>query len=75
VSVLCHGTYGFQEVGQQLMPAVNRRVALLAKELFSFAFVRDTYLHGAAGALPNQPWLAEREPLARLPAARAAGAH
>ena len=31
VSVLFHGTYGFQEVGQQMMPAVNRRVALLAK--------------------------------------------
>ena len=75
VSVLFHGTYGFQEVGQQMMPAVQRRVALLAKELCSFSFVRDTYLRGPAGALPNQPWLAERERGPTLPAARAAGAH
>ena len=75
VSVLFHGTYGFQEVGQQMMTAANRRVALLAKDLCSFAFVRETYLHGAAGALPNQPWLAERERAAGLPAARAAGAN
>ena len=74
VSVLFHGTYGFQEVGQQTMPAVNRRVALLAKDLASFPFVRDTYLRGPAGALPNQPWLAERAHNANLPAARAAGA-
>ena len=75
VSVLFHGTYGFQEVGQQMMPAVRRRVALLAKELCSFAFVRDTYLHGPAGGLPNQPWLAERERDSDLPAVRAAGAN
>jgi len=47
VSVLFHGTYGFQEVGQQLMPVVNRRVSLLVKELCSHAFVRATYLDGA----------------------------
>ena len=76
VSVLFHGTYGFQEVGQQMMPAVNRRVALLAKDLCSFAYVRDTYLRGPAGALPSQPWLAERTRGAdALPAARAAGAN
>jgi hypothetical protein len=59
-SVLFHGTYGFQEVGQQVMPGVNRRVSLLAKELCSYPFVRDTYLGGPAGALPNLPWLSER---------------
>jgi len=74
VSVLFHGTYGFQEVGQQLMPSVARRVSLLAKELCSHAFVRSTYLDGAG--LPNQPWLAERPRLAADPApSRAAGAH
>ena len=31
ISMLFHGTYGFQEVGQQMMPNVQRRVALLAK--------------------------------------------
>jgi len=74
VSVLFHGTYGFQEVGQQMMSVVNRRVSLLAKELCSFAFVRDTYLLGPTGALPNQPWLAQRARGRNLPAARAAGA-
>ena len=74
VSVLFHGTYGFQEVGQQMMGVVNRRVALLAKDLPSFPFVLETYLQGPTGALPGQPWLAERERKSPMPAARAAGA-
>ncbi|HEX3897188.1 MAG TPA: GNAT family N-acetyltransferase [Rudaea sp.] len=74
VSVLFHGTYGFQEVGQQMMPVVNRRVALLAKDLPSHPFVLETYLQGATGALPNQPWLAERDRKWPLPTARVAGA-
>jgi predicted GNAT superfamily acetyltransferase len=60
VSLLFHGTWGFQEVGQQTMPSNGRRVALLAKTLCSFAFVRDAYLLGAGGRLPDLPWLAER---------------
>ena len=74
VSVLFHGTYGFHEVGQQLMPGAERRVSLLAKDLCSFAFVRDTYLHGPTGALPNQPWLAQRDHRRGVPAARVVGA-
>jgi predicted GNAT superfamily acetyltransferase len=73
VSVLFHGTYGFQEVGQQLMSSVDRRVSLLAKDLCSHAFVRATYLDGAG--LPNQLWLAERPRLAEPAQSRAAGAH
>lgn len=61
VSVLFHGTWGFQEVGQQTMPGNGRRVSLLAKTLCSFPFVRDTYLQGGSGRLPDLPWLAERE--------------
>lgn len=60
VSVLFHGTYGFQEAGQQIMPGINRRVSLLAKNLPSFAYVRETYLANGGG-LPNLPWLAERQ--------------
>lgn len=60
VSVLFHGTYGFQEVGQQIMPGLAKRVSLLAKNLPSFDFVRSTYLEGPTGQLPNQPWLASR---------------
>lgn len=71
ISVLFHGTYGFQEVGQQTMQGVGRRVALLAKDLCSYPFVRDTYLRG--GGLPDVPWLAEREHAQKPAAKRAAG--
>lgn len=59
VAVLFHGTYGFQEVGQQTMPGVGRRVSLLAKSLCSFPYVRDTWL--ARGGLPQVDWLAPRQ--------------
>ena len=73
VSVLFHGTYGFQEVGQQIMPGLGKRVSLLAKNLPSFDFVRNTYLEGATGQLPNQPWLAGRRRAAQNSPLRAAG--
>jgi len=58
VVVLFHGTYGFQEVGQQRMGEDGPQVSLLARELPSFGYVRDTYLEH--GGLPDEPWLAER---------------
>ncbi|MFA5683723.1 MAG: GNAT family N-acetyltransferase [Lysobacteraceae bacterium] len=58
VAVLFHGTYGFHEVGQQVMAGVGRRVSLLSKDLCSYPFVRDTYLQ--AGGLPDVDWLAPR---------------
>jgi len=61
VSVLFHGTYGFREVGQQLLPS-GHRVSLLAKELCSYPYVRDTYWNGAGAGLPPMPWLSERRP-------------
>lgn len=72
VSVLFHGTYGFREEGQQTLPT-GQRVSLLAKELCSYKWVRETYLDGATGQLPNLPWLAER-PHRTLRRSRAAGA-
>ena len=71
ISVLFHGTYGFQEVGQQTMAGVDRRVALLAKDLCSYPYVRDSYLR--EGGLPDVPWLAERPRAEKPPALRAAG--
>jgi uncharacterized protein len=59
VAVLFHGTYGFHEVGQQVMGGVDRRVSLLAKGMCSFPFVRETYLGGPG--LPDLPWLAGRD--------------
>lgn len=64
IVVLFHGTYGFNEVGQQLMPGSQRRVSLLVKELHSHDYVREHYLEG--DGLPDLPWLHER--LHRQPA-------
>lgn len=61
VVVLFHGTYGFQEVGQQRMGERGPQVSLLAKDLPSYAYVRDTYLEH--GGLPDLPWLAGRDTL------------
>ena len=65
VVVLFHGTYGFQEVGQQRMAGRGPKVSLLAKDLPSYAFVRDNWLE--RGGLPDVPWLAERRHLAAPP--------
>ena len=59
-TVLFHGTYGFREVGQQVLPGYGR-VSLLAKELCSYPWVQDTYLAAGAGHLPALPWLADRD--------------
>jgi uncharacterized protein len=61
VVVLFHGTYGFQEVGQQRMGEHGPQVSLLAKDLPSYTYVRDTYLEN--GGLPDEPWLAGRPTL------------
>lgn len=58
VVVLFHGTYGFNEVGQQVMPGSQHRVSLLAKELCSHDYIREHYLD--CGGLPDLPWLRER---------------
>jgi uncharacterized protein len=42
--LLFHGTYGFHEAGQQVMPGTGRRASMLVKDLPSFAFVRERYL-------------------------------
>jgi predicted GNAT superfamily acetyltransferase len=59
VVVLFHGTYGFQEVGQQRMGERGPQVSLLAKDLPSYTYVRDTYLEH--DGLPDLPWLAGRD--------------
>ena len=56
ISVLFHGTFGFHEAGQQVMPESDRRVSLLLKELCSYSYVRDAYPDG----LPDLPCLAPR---------------
>lgn len=56
VSVLFHGTFGFHEAGQQVMPESGRRVSMLLKEMCSYPFVHEHYPDG----LPDLPWVAPR---------------
>jgi predicted GNAT superfamily acetyltransferase len=59
-ALLFHGSFGFHEVGQQVMPGIDQRVSLLVKELCSFPWVRETYLQGEMHALPQVDWLRAR---------------
>jgi uncharacterized protein len=55
-ALLFHGSFGFREVGQHVMPGPGLRAAMLVKELCSYPYVRQAY----GGTLPEQPWLAAR---------------
>jgi len=55
-ALLFHGSFGFREVGQQVMPGTGLRASMLIKELCSFSFVDQAY----GKSLPEQPWLSER---------------
>ena len=55
-ALLFHGSFGFREAGQHVMPGPGLRASMLVKELCSYPFVRESY----AGKLPDQPWLAAR---------------
>lgn len=52
-ALLFHGSFGFREVGQQVMPETGLRAAMLMKDLCSYPWVRDTY----GAQLPSEPWL------------------
>jgi predicted GNAT superfamily acetyltransferase len=62
-ALLFHGSFGFREVGQQVMAGPGLRASMLVKELCSHAYVRETY----GGKLPDQPWLAARALPGRKP--------
>jgi len=51
-ALLFHGSFGFREVGQHVMPG-GVRAAMLMKELCSYPWVRDTY----GERLPEAPWI------------------
>lgn len=55
-ALLFHGSFGFREVGQQVMPETDMRAAMLMKDLCSYAWVRETY----GDNLPHVPWLCTR---------------
>ena len=51
--LLFHGSFGFREVGQHVMPGSGIRAAMLMKSLCSYPWVRETY----GDALPDTPWI------------------
>jgi len=57
-ALLFHGSFGFREIGQHVMPGeggtAGPRASMQLKELCSYPWVRDTY----GGALPDVPWIA-----------------
>ena len=59
--ILFHGSFGFQEVGQQRVTSNQRKVSLLTKQLPSYTYVHETWL--MTGGLPEQSWLAGRHTL------------
>ncbi len=56
-ALLFHGSFGFNEAGQNLMADVDVRASMLLKELCSYPWVRDTY----QGKLPDLPWARPRQ--------------
>ncbi|MEZ0470531.1 GNAT family N-acetyltransferase [Luteimonas salinilitoris] len=65
---LFHGSFGFHEVGQHVMPETGVRASMLTKELCSYTWVRDHY----GDDLPDMPWL-RRARQAAAPAQRSTG--
>lgn len=58
--LLFHGSFGFREVGQHVMPETGNRAAMLMKPLCSYAWVHETY----GTQLPDEPWITSpREPV------------
>lgn len=57
-ALLFHGSFGFQEIGQHVMPgddgAFGPRASMQLKELCSYPWIRETY----GDALPDVPWIA-----------------
>jgi len=51
-ALLFHGSFGFREIGQHVMPGVQVRASMLMKELCSYPWVLETY----GGKLPETPW-------------------
>lgn len=56
-ALLFHGSFGFREVGQNLMPEAGVRASMLMKELCSYPWVQDTY----GEQLPDVAWARTRQ--------------
>ncbi|MEG3192973.1 GNAT family N-acetyltransferase [Lysobacter sp. D1-1-M9] len=63
--LLFHGSFGFREIGQHVMPeASGVRAAMLMKSLCSYPWVREIY----GDALPQEAWLPRPRPQTVVPA-------
>ncbi|QDH69662.1 GNAT family N-acetyltransferase [Marilutibacter alkalisoli] len=62
-ALLFHGSFGFREIGQHVMPGAGMRAAMLMKPLCSHAWVRETY----GDSLPDEPWVRARQTIAARP--------
>jgi predicted GNAT superfamily acetyltransferase len=60
-----HGSFGFREIGQHVMPETGVRASMLTKELCSYSWVREQY----GDALPDAPWLTRPRHVADAPRA------
>lgn len=67
-ALLFHGSFGFREVGQHVMPETGLRASMLMKGLCSYEWVRDTY----GDALPDAPWIVQARTSVEMPRAREA---
>src|SRR6478735_6316991 len=52
-ALLFHGSFGFREIGQHVLPG-GRRAVMLMKDLCSYPWVHETY----GDNLPDAPWVA-----------------
>ena len=69
-ALLFHGSFGFREVGQRVMPETGMRAAMLMRELCSYEWVRETY----GEHLPDVSWVSQpRTGTASLPATGTGG--
>jgi predicted GNAT superfamily acetyltransferase len=69
-ALLFHGSFGFREVGQQMMPETGLRAAMLMKDMCSYPWVHETY----GTQLPDVPWLAAPRAATQRPLATGTGA-
>lgn len=53
-----HGSFGFSEVGQNVMPESGVRASMLTKSLCSYDWVHEHY----GDTLPDAPWLIQPRP-------------
>ncbi len=61
--LLFHGSFGFREIGQHVMPEADVRAAMLMKPLCSYEWVRSTY----GQSLPGVPWVPRARNCPTLP--------